>query len=125
MEENKLKVYRRLSISSEQQQDNPRNYFSVDLGDKKFGPRFDNNMNLVPYTIIGSKELFENNFIRRTRAYITPSSPQKIMPNNQSSKREEKLINNNNIVRIDNNDVSKLYESYKKRINENEVNRYI
>jgi hypothetical protein len=124
MEENKLRVYRRLSLSVEQQ-DNPRNYFSVDIGDKKFGPRFDNNMNLVPYTIIGSKELFENNFSRRTNTYKPPSSPLKIMPNNQSAKKEEKFIYNNNIIRIDNNDVSKLYESYKKRINENEVNHYI
>ena len=45
-------------LSNFNNSDDPKSYFSSQIeGKRNFGPRFDSKQNLIPYSIIGSKEI--------------------------------------------------------------------
>ena len=86
-------------------------------------------MKLIPYSIIGSKEIFEQNNPKRLNSLLNETSSSSIpaalkIMNHLSAKRDEKQIlnYNNNIIKMENSDISRMYINLKKRIQSNDVN---
>ena len=116
-------------LSNFNNSDDPKSYFSSQIeGKRNFGPRFDSKQNLIPYSIIGSKEIFDLTLNRRTTNLNSTTSSAingaMKMLSNQNTKKDDKLVGNynNNIIKMDNNDITKMYINLKKRIQANEVN---
>ena len=121
---------RSLSYKNVDTEEDPKSFFSNDiLKDKNYGPRFDDRMNLIPYSVIGSKDLFEKSIQKRLSSLgsiIATPVVDKINSSPQISKgKENKQLNSviKNIIKIENNDIIKMYNKIKKRIETNEENR--
>jgi hypothetical protein len=94
------------------------NYSMVNIKTKS-GPRFDSNNKIIPYSVVGSPTIFENQFSSLFKS--TGKSYSKLITNmNQNVERKLK-----NCQTINNDEVKGLIDNVEKRVAKSEVNEFL